>query len=179
MSLDETKLDNVFKLYSENITNAITAIERLNYLTCTENKVLQNLKTNNILELSRQILQDYLNYFYHTVHNNMDKNINTFCTEIRKYITIHSNCLVQQYADIFTKVYYNMSRDQFDTTDLEDYIESIEVQLHIMFRQYKPDMLKTFYECTDKCKLPYDSKTDPFNFKISKIDDEKDEKQTV
>jgi hypothetical protein len=158
----------VFSIIKEHIIEIIKILEKQRYSMSNI-----TLKINNNSKLKESMfhseaniiinkhLEVILNYMHHMININKDESLNEIFNEIRMNIFIHNSCLIQKYVDFFKIIYDNISVDELDYSNLENYLDSIICQSELIFKLFKNDIFKSLTICNQSCKMIYDPQINP------------------
>jgi hypothetical protein len=166
----------VLNIIKEHICEIIKILEKQRYTSCNitlknadtskDNlsynlKVKTNIFHENYIAIFNKHLEVLLNYMHHMINTNKDDSLNEVFNEIRMNVFIHNSCLIQKYVDIFKIIYENITIDELDFSNLDNYLDSIVCQSELIFKIFKNDILKNLSECTPDCKMLYDPQINP------------------
>lgn len=168
MENNEDSKQQVYIIIKEHIIELCKILEKQRYNFVSFNtKNLELIKLNIFHEKTcdfiNKMLENLLNYIHHMINNRMDSSLNEIFDEIRMLLFIHNSCVVQKYVDIFKIIYNNIDKELLCYDSLEEYLDSIECEIKLIFKINQNDIIKGLNECDIKCKMVYDPQINPIN----------------
>jgi len=158
---EQTILIDIIK---ERIIFIISGIESYGYIICKTLQKLDILKTDNIYNLTNQFANQFINSFYCTLRDKKDEEINEKIKSFKDIIIMHNHCIIVLLIKIIKTFYEMVDRNNFITTDLKTYIESIQTDINIIFNNIEQNIIQDLIPCTDDCIQHDINEKNPFSF---------------